>query len=158
MWPARIGVAGTRAPHARFRSPARSSALSPEPPAAAARDRFPYRASHGRGHRGGPIVSLQAARGSPSGNSRPGAPGSGRTTKCGRIRCSPNTITPSRNLAVGESGLRSTYAPGSSAFLAELRANAIVLATLHGVHEEAIEEAKSRKLRNVAPRPQRQQG
>jgi len=68
---------------------------------------------------------------------------------------SPDAITPSRNLAVGGSGLRSTYAPGSSAFLAELRANAIVVATLHGVHEEALEEAKSRKReeRNAAPPP-----
>lgn len=71
---------------------------------------------------------------------------------------SPNAITPSRNPAVDESGLPSTYAPGSSAFLAEVRASAIVVATLHGVHEEALEEAKSRKVRNVAPRPHRQQG
>ena len=57
---------------------------------------------------------------------------------------SPDAITPSRNLAVGESGLRSTYAPGSSAFLAELRASAIVVATLHGVHEEALEAGVER--------------
>jgi hypothetical protein len=87
---------------------------------------------------------------------RPGTPGLWTHDKVWLHQVSsPDAITPSRNLAVGESGLRSTYAPGSSAFLAELRAGAIVVATLHGLHEEALEEAKSRRReeRSAAPPP-----
>ena len=54
MWPARIGVPPERALRARGSEALPACPLCrcapPEPPAAA-RDRFPYRASHGRGYR-----------------------------------------------------------------------------------------------------------
>jgi len=55
MWPARIGVPPERALRTRGSEALPACQLcrcaSPEPPAAAARDRFPYRASYGREHR-----------------------------------------------------------------------------------------------------------
>src|ERR1700740_2874347 len=69
MWPARIGVPPERALRTRGSEalPACQLCLLSLPPPQLAID-FPYRASHGRGHRGGPIVFASAARGSPSGN------------------------------------------------------------------------------------------
>jgi selenocysteine lyase/cysteine desulfurase len=68
MRSAGIGVPPERVLRTRGSEGLPAGALSPEPPAAAARDRLPYRANHGCGHGSGPIVLFQAARGSPSGN------------------------------------------------------------------------------------------